>query len=75
MFVIEKGNKIKMVQGDTGCIRLKINNYTLSEGDEVLFGVALKSQPKVGECFFDTSINKPIWWNGSTWILSDGTNA
>lgn len=31
--------------------------------------------PKIGECFFDTSINKPIWWDGSSWILSDGTNA
>ena len=38
-------------------------------------GVNRPSQPNVGECFFDTSINKPIWWNGSLWVLSDGTNA
>lgn len=28
-----------------------------------------------GYQFFDTTINLPIWWNGSAWIKSDGTSA
>lgn len=60
MFVIEKGNKIKMVQGDTGCIRLKINNYPLSEGDEVIFGLALKPLPQAIEQFNDLLIRKTV---------------
>ena len=28
----------------------------------------------IGYCYFDTTLNKPIWWNGSNWIDSTGTN-
>ena len=38
-----------MVQGDTGCIKLKLTNYPLSNGDEVKFAVTSKNvvQPAV----------------------------
>ena len=26
----------------------------------------------VGFCYFDTTINKPIWWNGSKWVDATG---
>lgn len=26
-----------------------------------------------GYCYFDTTLNKPIWWNGSNWVDSTGT--
>ena len=42
MFVIDSSNKIKIVQGDTGVINLKLSNYNLSDGDEVKFAVTLK---------------------------------
>lgn len=29
----------------------------------------------VGKQYFDTTIGKPIWWNGSIWVKSDGTAA
>lgn len=28
----------------------------------------------VGDMKFDTTKNKPVWWNGSAWILADGTS-
>lgn len=28
-----------------------------------------------GYQFFDTTLNLPIWWNGSAWVKSDGTTA
>ena len=26
-----------------------------------------------GQYFFDTALNKPIWWTGSSWVDADGT--
>jgi hypothetical protein len=31
------------------------------------------SNPLVGEMYYDTTIGKPIWWNGSAWKDSTGT--
>lgn len=39
MFIIDNENKIQMVQGDTGVIRLTIENYQLSYGDKVTFAM------------------------------------
>lgn len=27
----------------------------------------------VGDMKFDTAIKKPVWWNGTEWVLADGT--
>ena len=43
MFMIDSTNKIKMVQGDTGSIRLQLSNYSLGPGDEVRFGVTARN--------------------------------
>lgn len=29
----------------------------------------------IGDMKFDTTLKKPVWWNGTNWILSDGTIA
>jgi hypothetical protein len=31
------------------------------------------SSLEVGQMFFDTTIGKPIWWNGSKWVDATGT--
>jgi hypothetical protein len=28
---------------------------------------------QVGQFYFDTTINRPIWWNGTNWINAAGT--
>lgn len=28
-----------------------------------------------GTCIFDTTLGKPIWWNGSGWVDATGTTA
>lgn len=33
------------------------------------------ASPDAGWPYFDTTLGKPIWWNGSAWKLSDGTSA
>lgn len=39
MFTIDAKNKIKIVQGDTAIIDLKVNNNNFVEGDKVYFTV------------------------------------
>lgn len=36
-------------------------------------GVSRPIEPEPGQCFFDGNLNKPIWWNGSVWVDSTGT--
>ena len=39
MFIIDNDNGIRMIQGDTGSIRLTLDNYKLSSGDKVTFAM------------------------------------
>ena len=29
----------------------------------------------VGQIYFDTTLGRPIWWNGTTWVDATGTAA
>lgn len=29
--------------------------------------------PNVGQCFFDTNLGVPVWWNGLNWVNAMGT--
>lgn len=29
----------------------------------------------VGAVYFDTTLGRPIWWDGSAWVYADGTPA
>lgn len=33
------------------------------------------ASPEIGQMFFDLTLDKPIWWNGSVWKLADSTIA
>ena len=50
MFKIDYDNKITMVLGDTGVIRMRIRNYVLSQGDEVRFAIVNKANPSILLC-------------------------
>ena len=43
MFIIDNDNSIRMIQGDTGSIRLTLDNYKLSSGDKVTFAMTSNS--------------------------------
>ena len=43
MFIIDNDNSIRMIQGDTGSIRLTLDNYKLSSGDKVTFAMTSSS--------------------------------
>ena len=50
MFKIDYDNKITMVLGDTGVIRMRIRNYVLSQGDEVRFAIVNKANSSILLC-------------------------
>lgn len=29
----------------------------------------------LGQFYYDTTIDRPVWWNGSAWKKADGTSA
>lgn len=31
-------------------------------------GASRPSNPVLYQCYFDTTINKPIWWTGDNWV-------
>ena len=31
------------------------------------------SDPAIGMCYFNTTIGKPCWWNGTNWVDASGT--
>ena len=43
MFIIDNDNSIRMIQGDSGSIRLTLDNYKLSSGDKVTFAMTSSS--------------------------------
>ena len=47
MFIIDNDNSIRIIQGDTGSIRLKLDNYKLSSGDKVTFAMTSNSLKRV----------------------------
>ena len=47
--------------------------YEIDVKDIQPSGSSRPSSPKVGQPFFDTTIGKPIWWNGTEWVDSTGT--
>ena len=34
-----------------------------------------KKNIDIGTFFFDTTIGKPVWWNGSKWVDATGTQS
>ena len=77
-------NKYEVTAGDTGVLNLKDSvNGGLVSG-KILLSNGLSgttaNRPvngtvyamKIGFQYFDTSIGKPIWWNGTLWIDSAG---
>lgn len=36
---------------------------------------SIATEKSIGDFYFDTTLNKPIWWNGTNWVDKDGNNA
>ena len=68
MFIIDDENKIQMVQGDTGSIRLTLENYKLSYGDKVIFAMTSR---KLKRLLIEKSITK-FESDGTALIILNG---
>ena len=53
----------------------EIDNFTAFVGRPISGTTAERPalQLYTGQPFFDTTINRPIWWNGTNWINASGT--
>lgn len=76
---IEAG--VKKVLGSTGFTARKITD-TPTDALQVVnrkfvtangATASRSTAPVIGQFFFDTSIGKPVWWNGSGWVLATGS--
>ena len=45
------------------------------DGDNGSFGPKIPNGESIGYCYFNTTINKPVWWDGNKWIEQDGATA
>ena len=55
-------------------IKYTDNTHYLTKGDMAHRPVFKKREEMAGFCYFDTTLGKPIWWNGRDWVDSNGNN-
>lgn len=50
------------------------NNKTIAKGKMLSINRDNSSaiKPSVGDCYFDTSVGKPLWWDGKRWVDANG---
>lgn len=61
--------KPKLTDNPTDALQVVNRRYVNLNGSSA-------NRPKgsiMGQSYFDTSANKPIWWNGTGWVDSQGT--
>ena len=68
-FIITKNN----IYYEGGFNKLLDNNLAIPT-DITTYGAIRPSNPPIGFMFFDSSssLNKPIWYNGSAWVDANG---
>lgn len=60
------------IDGVTGFV--DYNGNPINTLDYGATGSRPTSLNKVGTCYFDTTLGKPIWWTGSGWVDATGTS-
>lgn len=57
-----------------GTVQLN-NTKVLPNGCNVSYYITatITGNYAIGQCLYDTSLNKPKWWNGSKWVDATGT--
>lgn len=50
---------------------LKYNGGSIVNGN-IQYNIPTKAP--FGQCIFNKELNKPIWWNGTTWVDANGNN-
>ncbi len=79
----DSGNHRNLYIDDEGSLRLSgWLNPSNRDGDTILTArngdtgsrPSLRSNEDIGYQFFDKTLNKPIWWNGTHWVDATGSN-
>lgn len=64
---LNAGDSLTLMYSPDGKI-LVIGYYCAAENNTTGLTTARPTSPSTGQCFFDTTLGKPIWWNGSAWV-------
>ena len=80
--ILTKGdNSVTLYLDNNNDLRIGVTGQENTEGAKLMYnnGGNTGSRPTltnhwrdVGAMYFDTTINKPIWWNGTKWVDSTG---
>lgn len=71
-YSINTGDNYKIFNKNPGTsiiLETEIENITMYPAGDIK-----PNNTVMGYQFFDTTLNKPIWWNGNNWIDSEGNN-
>lgn len=70
-------NEGQIAYTDDNIIYRGIDNARYIKGKKYksLYGSERPSNKDIGDEFFDTTLNKPIWWNGTKWVDYNGNDA
>ena len=67
---LNAGDSLTLMYSPNGEI-LVLGYYCAAENNTTGLTTARPSAPSTGQCFFDTTLGKPIWWNGTEWINTE----
>lgn len=74
--IIKVPNPVQRLVFETSRMLLRKDgkDYDLSYLFQEIRGISNNrpQSPMLGSCYFDTTLNKPIWWNGTIWVDSSG---
>ena len=80
--ILTKGsNSVTLYLDNNNDLRIGVTGKPNTEGAKIMYnnGGNTGSRPSltnhwrdVGQIYFDTTLNKPIWWNGTKWVDSNG---
>ena len=80
--ILTKGsNSVTLYLDNNNDLRIGVTGQANTEGAKIMYnnGGNTGSRPSltnhwrdIGTMYFDTSLNKPIWWNGTKWVDSTG---
>ena len=49
-------------------------NIVIGNNNNGITSLRPSSNIEVGFCYFDTTLNKPIWWTGTKWVDATGAD-
>lgn len=65
-----------IINSNKTCLFINFKGNAIINGGSVKFGKTINKPEHalIGYLYFDTTLNKPIWWNGANWVDSNNNS-